>query len=299
MKTEKNILIAFVLNLVFSVLEFVGGMVTGSVSVLSDALHDLGDAAGIGVAWLLERKSRKQPDERHTYGYARYSALGGFLTTLILLLGSAAVIWRAVERILQPGQIRYEGMILIAVVGVLVNLVAALLTRGGERLNQRAVNLHMLEDVLGWLVVLVGAVVMKFTHWRRIDPLMSLGVAVFILFHAVGNLRQALDLFLEKTPRGIRISGIREQLLAIDGVIDAHHIHVRSLDGVRHCATAHIVIRGDFARIKEQVRARLREHGIAHVTLEPETEGEVCRFRECRWEAPESACCHHHHHSGK
>ena len=131
MKTEKNILIAFVLNLVFSVLEFVGGMVTGSVSVLSDALHDLGDAAGIGVAWLLERKSRKQPDERHTYGYARYSALGGFLTTLILLLGSAAVIWRAVERILQPGQIRYEGMILIAVVGVLVNLVAALFTRGG------------------------------------------------------------------------------------------------------------------------------------------------------------------------
>ena len=143
MKTEKNIFIAFVLNLAFSIFEFIGGIFTGSVAIISDAIHDIGDATSIGVAFFLEKKSKKQPDEKYTYGYARYSVIGSVLTTLILLFGSAMVIYNAVLRIINPSEINYNGMIIFAIVGVCVNFGAAILTRDGDSLNQKAVNLHM------------------------------------------------------------------------------------------------------------------------------------------------------------
>ena len=296
MKTEKNILIAFILNLAFSVFEFIGGLWTGSVAIISDAIHDIGDAASIGISFFLEKKSKKQPDETHTYGYARYSVIGSVITTLILLFGSAMVIYNAVGRILNPTDIHYDGMIVFAVVGVIVNFGAALVTREGDSLNQKAVNLHMLEDVLGWVVVLVGAVVMRFTDFAIIDPFMSIGVAVFILINTVKNLKEAVDLFLEKTPHDVSIDEIKEHLCEIEGVLDVHHIHVWSMDGQVNYATMHIVATGDHHHIKEAAREELREHGIVHATLELEAEGEHCHEEHCHVEVKSSAGHHHHHH---
>lgn len=296
MKTEKNIRIAFLLNLLFSVFEFAGGILTGSIAVLSDAVHDLGDAAGIGCSYFLERKSRKPPDETYTYGYARYSVLGGLITTLILVVGSAMIILRAVGRLIEPAEIDYGGMMLFAVIGVCVNSCAAFFTREGDSLNQRAVNLHMLEDVLGWIVVLIGAVVMRFTDFSLLDPLMSIGTAVFILWNSVKNLKEIAELFLEKVPDGLETAEIREHLLEIDGVLDVHHIHIRSMDGQNHDASMHIVTNADPHGIKEKVRGELREHGIGHVTLELEWEGEFCHGRECRTEETAGHGHHHYHH---
>ena len=184
MKAEKKMFVAFILNFVFSIFEFIGGIFTGSVAIISDAVHDLGDAVSIGVAFVLEKKSRKEPDEKYTYGYSRYSVVGSLFTTLILLLGSVTVIYNAVLRIITPHEVYYDGMIIFAVIGVCVNLAAALVTRNGASLNQKAVNLHILEDVLGWVVVLVGAVVMRFTNFYILDPFLSIGVAIFILINA-------------------------------------------------------------------------------------------------------------------
>lgn len=296
MRTEKNILIAFILNFAFSVFEFVGGVLTGSVAIASDAVHDLGDAASIGVSWFFERKSKKQPDETYTYGYARYSVIGSVITTLILLFGSAMVIYNAVSRLIAPTQIHYDGMIVFALVGVCVNLGAAFVTREGDSLNQKAVNLHMLEDVLGWAVVLVGAVVMRFTDFARIDPIMSICVSGFILVNAVRNLKEGLDLFLEKTPCGVEVGEIREHIAAIDGVLDVHHIHIWSMDGQNNYATMHIVTNVEPHGIKEQVREELREHGIGHATLELEGEGEYCHEEQCHVECRTASGHHHHHH---
>ena len=297
MKTEKNILIAFVLNLAFSVFEFWGGIFTGSVAIVSDAVHDIGDAAGIGFSYFLEKKSKKQPDEKYTFGYARYSAIGSVITTLILLFGSAAVIFNAVSRMINPTEINYDGMIVFAVIGVAVNFAAAFLTRNGESLNQKAVNLHMLEDVLGWGVVLAGAIVMRFTDFALIDPIMSVGVAVFILVSAMNNLKEVIDLFLEKTPHGIEVKEIKEHIVAIDGVIDVHHIHIWSMDGQHNYATMHIVTNSDSYQIKEKIREELKEHGIAHVTLELEAEGEPCHEENCHadFNITSFGHCHHHH----
>ncbi len=293
MKTEKNILIAFLLNLVFSVFELFGGVITGSVAILSDAVHDLGDAVSIGIAYFLEKKSRKQPDSDFTYGYSRYSVIGSVITTLILLLGSAAVIANAVKRLISPAEISYDGMIVFAVVGSAVNFIAALSTRHGESLNQRAVNLHMLEDVLGWIVVLIGAVVMKFTDFVFIDPLLSIGVAVFILINALRNLKEAVNLFLERIPPELCVEEIKEHILNIDGVRGVHHIHLWSMDGHSHYATMHIVADGDPHEIKAAVRAELSEHGIGHATLELETVEEHCGEEHCHTES--SAHLHHGH----
>ena len=295
MKTEKNILLAFLLNLAFAAFEFVGGILTGSVAIASDAVHDLGDAVSIGIAFFLERKGKKQPDETYTFGYSRYSVIGSVITTAILLLGSATVIYNAVGRIVAPRKIDYDGMILLAVVGACVNLGAVALTRKGDSLNQRAVNLHMLEDVLGWVVVLVGAVVMRFTDISLIDPLISIGVALFVLVGAVGNLKAALALVLEKAPRGVDVGELQEHLCEIDGVIGVHHVHVWSMDGQHHCATMHVVAAGDFHKVKERIREELVAHGIGHATLELEAEGEECREERCHMELP-SQTEHRHRH---
>jgi len=291
MKTEKNILIAFLLNISFSIFEFFGGLFTNSVAILSDSVHDLGDAISIGLSYFLERKSKKKADNKYTYGYTRYSVLGGVITTTILLVGSILVIIGAVKRIINPVEVNYSGMIIFAIFGVILNFIAAYVTREGDSINQKSVNLHMLEDVLGWLVVLVGAIIMNFTNIKIIDPIMSIGVALFILIHSLKNLKQVLDLFLEKTPKEVDIEELKKHILSIKEVDDIHHIHVWSIDGFNNYATMHIVTKSkDIKEVKKKVREELEEHNICHAILE--TEDEACEDRECHVEVHE----HHHHH---
>ncbi len=295
MKTEKNILAAFILNLCFSIFEFLGGILTGSVAIMSDSVHDIGDAASIGVSYFLEKKSKRQPDSRYTYGYARYSVLGGAITTFILLIGSVIMIASAVQKIINPTEINSGGMIIFAIIGVVVNFFAAYFTHGGDSVNQKAVNLHMLEDVLGWAVVLVGAIVIKITDFTLIDPIMSIFVATFILANALKNLRSITDIFLEKTPHGFLPEQIKETVCEVEGVLDAHHIHLRSLDGHSVYATMHVVANGDAHDIKQRVKNKLGECGVHHSTLELETADEHCHDIDCHTEHSHQHGCHHHH----
>lgn len=295
MKTEKNILIAFILNFIFSIFEFIGGTLTGSVAIISDALHDVGDAVSIGISYFLERKSKKDPDDVYTYGYIRFSVIGSLITTVILLFGSIAVLYNAVLRIFNPVSIDYNGMMIFAIIGTIVNFLAAVFTKDGESLNQKAVNLHMLEDVLGWIVILIGAIVMHFTNFAILDPIMSIGVSMFIFINAVKNLRKIEHLFLEKMPSNIKMQEIKDHICKIDGVIDVHHVHIWSMDGYRNYATMHILTDKVGHEIKEKVRKELEKYNIFHVTLEIETPDEHCDSKNCFVKQHEG-CSHHHHH---
>ena len=295
MRSEKNILWAFILNIAFSLFEFLGGIFTGSVSILSDAIHDIGDAVSIGVSYLLERKSKKSPDKSYTYGYLRYSVIGSVITMLIIIVGSVVVFYNAIIRLIRPTEIYYGGMIFFAIIGVCVNFLATVITRKGHSLNQKAVNLHMLEDTLGWGAVLVGAFIMYFTDIQIIDPIMSIGLSAFIFINAIKNLKEAGTVFLEKMPDNVDICEICSHISSIDGVMDIHHVHIWSLDGQNHCATMHIVANKDPQRIKHRVREKLSEHGIEHVTLELESEGEICNHHDCRIESKKcNGHCHSH-----
>ena len=293
MKIEKNILIAFILNISFSIFEFFGGLFTNSVAILSDSIHDLGDAISIGISYFMERKSKKHADNKYTYGYIRYSVLGGVITTTILLVGSILVIIGAIKRLYNPVEVNYNGMIIFAIIGVVLNFIAAYVTKEGHSINQKSVNLHMLEDVLGWVIVLIGSIIMNFTDIKILDSIMCIGVSLFILINSIKNLKQVLDLFLEKTPKDIDIEKLKNHLLKIDGVDDIHHIHVWSIDGFNNYATMHIVSKSnDISILKKEIRKELEEHNICHSILE--TEEETCDDEECHINLKEVS--HHHHH---
>ena len=277
-KTEKNILVAFFLNIGFAIFELIGGFFTSSVSIISDAIHDAGDALSIGLSFLLERKSNKVHDDKYSFGYRRYSTLGALITTIILLVGASLVIYNSIIRLFNPVEIKYDGMIIIAVLGVIVNFLAAYFTREGDSLNQHAVNLHMLEDVLGWIVVLIGSIIIKFTNFYYIDSIMSIGISVFLIIESIKNLKQILDLILVKVPEGLSIDKIHDAIMEIKGISDVHHIHVWSMDGEKNYATMHVVSDNN---VKGEIRSKLKEIGIDNVTIELEKTNEKCMHKEC------------------
>ncbi len=289
MTSDRRILVAFLLNLLFAVAEGIGGTLTGSVSILSDAVHDLGDSIGIGLSYLLEKISKKHSDARYTYGYARFSVLGSLITYSLLIGGSAAVMIAAVKRLCNPVAIEYDGMLALAILGIAVNGVAALFTDHGESLNQKAVSLHMLEDVLGWVCVLVGALVIRVTDFVQIDPLISITVSVFLLVRAVKGARNTVTVFLQKAPATMDVAALQTELAVLDGVQDIHHLHVYSLDGIHHVASVHVVAQDD--TVRHAVEHHLSEHGASCITVQIEHPDASCGHAHCHIESG----AHHHH----
>ena len=292
MKSDIKILIAFLLNLFFSIFEFIGGIFTNSISIISDSIHDFADAISIGVSYILEKVSKKTSNKRYTYGYLRYSVLGAFITTIILLVGSIFIIYNAVKRIINPVEINYNGIIIFAIVGVVVNFIAAKITNHGHSLNQKSINLHMLEDLFGWIIVLVGAIVMKFTNFSIIDSILSILLAIFIFINALKNLINIINIFLEKVPNNISIDKIKKELENIEDVYNVHHIHIWSMDGYNNYATMHVVATKNINRVKDLIRKVLKENNINHVTIEIEDNKEVCGDNNCN----NKIIKHHHHH---
>ena len=296
MKTERNILTAFILNISFSIFELIGGIFTNSISIMSDAVYDFGDALSIGISLILEKISKKKPDEKYTYGYARYSVLGALITTVVLTVGSVFVILGGINRILNPVTINYNGMIVFAIFGVVINFLAAYFTKDGDSINQKAVNLHMLEDVLGWVVVLIGSILMKFTNITLVDSIMSIVIAIFILINAFKNLKDILNLFLEKTPKDISVEEIKKHLLEIKEIVDVHHIHIWSMDGVTNYSTMHIVTEDkNIKEIKNRIREEMSQLGISHTTIEIEDKNDNCDEKECEVKVDNEVHHHHHH----
>ena len=217
--------------------------------------------------------------------------MGGIITSTILLVGSIFVIYESILRLIKPVEVNYDGMIIFALIGVIINLIASLVTKEGDSINQKAVNLHMLEDVLGWIVVLIGSILMHFTNIVYIDSIMSIIVAIFILINAFKNIKLITYLFLEKAPKNINIEELKKHILKIDGVYDIHHMHIRSIDGYNNFITLHVVVNEYNSDIKNKVKKELSEHGICHSTLELELQSERCNDINCEIKHTE----HHHH----
>ena len=268
MKSTHTLGTAFFLNAAFSLVELAGGIVTGSTAILADAVHDFGDALSIGLSCWFEKRSKHQADEQYTLGYARYTVLGGVLSALMLFFGSVAMIVHAIGRLQNPVELQYSGMMAVAIIGVFVNGAAAWRTHRGQTLNEKAVFWHLLEDVLGWLVVLIGAAVMCVTDWAWLDPLLSIGVATFVAIHAVGHLKEGTAIFLEKAPPDIHTGELLAQIETVDGIRCVEALYVWSLDGVEHCAAVHLHTDDEAEAVKAQVRAVLESYGIVKHTIE-------------------------------
>ncbi|MFD2247596.1 cation diffusion facilitator family transporter [Pontibacter ruber] len=279
-----NIRFAFFLNLGFAILELIGGFFVNSVAIMSDALHDFGDAFTLGVSYFLQRKSEQAGNTRYTYGYKRYSVAGAILTSVILILGSVFVLSEAFERLRSPEMPDPYGMLLFAILGLAVNGAAFFRLRGGHNLNQRAVSLHMLEDLLGWAAVLVVSILLFFVEWPWLDPLLSIGISCFMLFNAVKNTWSAFKILLQENPLATELDKVKEQVLSVSDVQEVHQLKVWSLDGEHHVLSAHVVVESikeptAVAALKQQIRHLLEPFAITDATLELEQAGEQCTMK--------------------
>lgn len=287
----KNIKVAFFLNVLFALAEVVGGLLTNSVTILSDALHDLGDSLSLGVAWYLNRYAQRAGDERYSYGYRRFSLLGALITGTVLIGGAVVVLSEAIPRLIAPEPTDARGMLIFAIAGIVVNGGAVLRLRHGEGFNVRLVAWHLLEDVLGWVAVLMVSVVLLFTEIDILDPILSILITLYVAYNVARNLRKTLRLFLQSAPEGIVTTGIDEAIRGIPHVVDTHHTHLWSLDGERHVLTTHVVVdvsceRREIVAVKEAIQALAQELNVTHVTVEIEYSDESCAMGE----GPEEAC---------
>ncbi len=297
---KNNILIVSFMNLFFVVLELIGGVITGSISILSDAIHDLGDALTLFIAYFLEKKSLSKPDKKYTYGYLRYSLVGSIITALVLLLGSIFVIYSAINRIINPTTINYSGMILFAIIGLIINVIGFYLTHKTKNLNEKMISLHLLEDTLSWLLVIIISIIMLFTKVSILDPILSIVISFYILLNVVKNLKKVLEILLEKAPENINIDEILESLIKEFNIKNIHHVHIWSLDGDQNYLTMHMVIPDNLSKdkiinLKYEIKKILIKKNICHVTIEIEYEKEKCNSIECNIKEYKQEKHHHHH----
>ena len=284
--SDSNIGIAFFLNLSFTLIELVGGIFTNSIAIISDAVHDFGDSLSLALAWYFQKISRKGSTKNYTYGYKRFSLLGAIINSVVLVIGSVFILSEAIPRLISPQDTNAKGMFLLAVIGIIVNGLAVLRTRKSDSINERIVSLHLLEDVLGWIAVLIGSVIMYFTNFTIIDPILSIAIALFVLFNVLKNIRQVLPILLQGTPAGVEQDHIIEELIEIDQIKNIHDLHIWSLDENYKVITVHVTLKESLSmeklvKLKEEIRSVFREEEIQHATIEFETPDEPCSFKNC------------------
>ncbi|MEZ7623330.1 MULTISPECIES: cation diffusion facilitator family transporter [Streptococcus] len=270
MSSKTSIWLAFFLNLSFSVVEFIFGGIFNSSAVLADAVHDLGDALAIGLSAYLETISNRQEDKRYTLGYKRFSLLGAMLTALILLAGSVMMLLENIPRLLSPQPVNYQGMLWLGVIAILINLLASLIVRKGRTKNEAILTLHFLEDILGWLAVILVAGVLYVTDWYFLDPLLSLLISSFILWKAIPRFWSTLKIFLDAVPEGIETAELEKELAVLANVKSVNQLSIWSMDGLENDAIVHICIENweQMMKTKEAVRQFLEERGVQNITIE-------------------------------
>ncbi len=279
-----NISWAIVINITFTLIEIVGGLFTNSLTILSDALHDFGDSLVLILAWIAEKKSQQGPDQKRTFGYKRLSLAAAVFTSVVLMSGSLFILSRAIPRLLNPEPVHVSGMIILAVIGVIFNGFGFLKLKSGQSMNEKALTWHLLEDVLGWVMVLLGSVVMYFWKNPIIDPIMTIGYTVFILWGVTKNLKESLNILMQGVPSHIDLNHIEKGLLTVKDVVSAHDMHVWSLDGETDVFTGHVVIKDKALEKPEEMKAAIKtelgKHHIEHSTVELESESS-CSGIDC------------------
>lgn len=280
----KNLRLAFFLNLGFTVIEFIGGLLTNSVAIMSDALHDLGDSISLGSSWYLQNLSKKKRDANFSYGYGRFSLLGAWINATVLIIGSLFILFEAIPRLIDPQEVDAKGMLWFSLFGIAVNGYAAWKLHRGKSLNEQVMGLHLLEDVLGWTAILISSIIMMFTDLPILDPILSLMIMLFVLYNATKNMLKAMKVFLQGTPKGVDLEKIKTAVLSIPQVQDVYHPHVWSLDGEVNILTIHLQLKNvnmeQAQEIKGRARELLTELNIQHATIETELVGKKMDISE-------------------
>ncbi|RBW56356.1 cation transporter [Tenacibaculum sp. E3R01] len=285
--SSENLATAFFLNLTFTIIEFIGGFFTNSLAIMSDALHDLGDSLSLGLAWYFEKKSTKKPTKKYTYGFKRLSLLGAIINSIILIIGSIFIIKEAIPRIMNPEYSDAKGMMWLALLGILVNGAAVFKLKKGTTINEKVVYLHLIEDVLGWVAVLIASIIMQFWDFPILDPILSLLIALYVLFNVYKNMKESLAVILQGIPENLSIEDIKNYILKNPSVEDVHDFHLWTMDGEYTILTVHVVLKNnsnlkEIAVLKGTLKKELHDkYHLEHITIEFELKTEECEYQNC------------------
>lgn len=298
MKTKHAVWIAFFLNLSYAIVEFIAGGIFGSSAVLADSVHDLGDAIAIGISAFLESISNREEDSRYTLGYKRFSLLGAMVTAVILMTGSVLVILENITKIFHPQPVNDEGILWLGIIAVSINVLASLVIRKGQTKNESILSLHFLEDTLGWVAVILMAIVLRFTDWYILDPLLSLAISIFILSKAIPRFWSTLKIFLDAVPEGVAIKQVKNDLEQLDNVASINQLNLWTMDGLEKNAIVHVCLEWieDMEASKTAIRHYLKDIGFHNITIEVDSDQDshACHKRDIH--AIESPSGHDHHH---
>ena len=270
MKAKYAVWVAFFLNLTYAIVEFIAGGVFGSSAVLADSVHDLGDAIAIGISAFLESISNREEDSHYTLGYKRFSLLGAMITAVILMTGSVLVILENIAKIFHPQSVNDEGILWLGIIAIIINVLASLVIRKGQTKNESILSLHFLEDTLGWVAVILMAIVLRFTDWYILDPLLSLAISFFILSKALPRFWRTLKIFLDAVPEGVDIQKIKTNLAELDHVASINQLNLWTMDGLEKNAIVHVCLKEmeHMETCKESIRIFLKDCGFQNITIE-------------------------------
>ena len=297
MKTKRAVWLAFFLNLSYAIVEFIAGGVFGSSAVLADSVHDLGDAIAIGISAFLESISNRKEDSHYTLGYKRFSLLGALITAVILMTGSVFIILENLTKLFHPQPVNDEGILWLGIIAVTINVLASLVVRKGKTKNESILSLHFLEDTLGWIAVILMAVILPFTDWYILDPLLSLVISFFILSKAIPRFWSTLKIFLDAVPEGVDIKQVKSDLEKLDRVTSVNQLNLWTMDGLEKNAIIHVCLKRieDMEASKTAIRHYLKDIGFHNITIEVDSDqaSHACHKRDIH--AIESQSGHDHH----
>ena len=298
MSSKFAVWLAFVLNFSFAIIEFIFGGLFGSSAILADAVHDLGDALAIGISAFLESISNREEDSHYTLGYKRFSLLGAILTAVILITGSSLVILENISKLIEPQPVDHEGMLWLGVIAIAINLTASLIVRKGQTKNETILSLHFLEDTLGWLAVIVVAIILRYTDWYFLDPLLSLLISAFILSKALPRFWSTLKIFLDAVPEGVDIQQVKSDLEQLDHVTSINQLNLWTMDGLEKNAIIHVCLEHvkHMEVCKEAIRTLLKDCGFQNVTIEVDEDLATHRAHKRNIEELEVSQSHGHNH---
>ncbi len=270
MKAKYTVWVAFFLNLSYAIVEFIAGGIFGSSAVLADSVHDLGDAIAIGISAFLETISNREEDRQYTLGYKRFSLLGALVTAVILITGSILVILENIAKIFHPQSVNDEGIFWLGIIAITINVLASLVIRKGQTKNESILSLHFLEDTLGWVAVILMAIVLRFTDWYILDPLLSIAISFFILSKALPRFWSTLKIFLDAVPEGVDIQKIKTDLAELDHVASINQLNLWTMDGLEKNAIVHVCLKEmeHMETCKESIRIFLKDCGFQNITIE-------------------------------
>ena len=298
MKTKHTVWLAFFLNLSYAIVEFIAGGIFGSSAVLADSVHDLGDAIAIGISAFLEAISNREEDSHYTLGYKRFSLLGALVTAVILMTGSVLVILGNITKLFHPQPVNDEGILWLGIIAVSINVLASLVVRKGKTKNESILSLHFLEDTLGWLAVILMAIVLRFTDWYILDPLLSLVISIFILSKAIPRFWSTLKIFLDAVPEGVDIKQVKSDLEQLDHVTSINQLNLWTMDGLEKNAIVHVCLKEieQMELCKESIRSKLKDCGFQNITIEIDADLASHQTHKRNMEELEAVQNHGHEH---